>query len=126
MKSLLIFPSIIAFAAFTSCTPTDNYDDNPYGAPAADAGGNPYGVPDDASQAPYQSLPGVADSAPQTSAPAPSPEPAAIASTHSVVPGDSLWALSRKYNTTVEAIQSANNLTTTTIRVGETLRIPAP
>ncbi|MBK1830390.1 LysM peptidoglycan-binding domain-containing protein [Verrucomicrobiaceae bacterium R5-34] len=105
---------------------------NPYGAPAAAA--NPYGVPQTAgeagtytpaggSAAPYQPVPNV-------NLPANSPNPvAAIApsvsnGSHEVVSGDSLWGLARKYGTSIEAIQAANNLTDTNIRTGQTLIIP--
>lgn len=102
--------------------------DNPYGAPAA---GNPYGVPQTGGEsgtytpaadgaAPYQPLPGVA----QPSSPAAPAAPAAGGTTHTVVSGDSLWGLARKYNTSIEAIQEANGLTNTVIRTGQTLTIP--
>jgi LysM repeat protein len=45
-------------------------------------------------------------------------------SSHTVVAGDSLWGLARKYGTTIEAIQAANGLTTTNIRTGQQLTIP--
>ena len=45
--------------------------------------------------------------------------------THRVSSGDTLWALARRYGTTIRAIQAANNLgRRTTIRIGQTLRIP--
>lgn len=43
---------------------------------------------------------------------------------YTVKAGDSLYLISRKYNTTVESIQILNNLTGTEIRVGQTLTIP--
>jgi LysM repeat protein len=43
--------------------------------------------------------------------------------THTVVSGDSLYGLARKYGTTVDAIKAANGLTTNTIRVGQVLKI---
>jgi membrane-bound lytic murein transglycosylase D len=43
---------------------------------------------------------------------------------HRVQAGDSLDKLARRYGTTVSAIQQANRLRGTTIRVGQTLRIP--
>lgn len=46
-------------------------------------------------------------------------------SSHTVVKGDTLWGISRKYNVGVEAIKSANSLTSDTIVVGRTLVIPA-
>jgi LysM repeat protein len=54
----------------------------------------------------------------------PQPAPVTISARHTVVAGDSLWGIARKYNTSVEAIQSANQLSDTLIRVGETLDIP--
>ncbi|MEL6866414.1 MAG: glucosaminidase domain-containing protein [Bacteroidota bacterium] len=42
---------------------------------------------------------------------------------HTVAPGDTLFAISKKYNTTVDAIQALNGMTTTIIKVGEWLRV---
>ena len=38
--------------------------------------------------------------------------------------GDTLWELSRRYNTTVEAIRELNGLTSDMIYIGQTLLIP--
>lgn len=43
---------------------------------------------------------------------------------YTVQPGDTLWAIAKKYNTTVRAIQSLNNLNGTLINIGQVLRIP--
>ena len=43
---------------------------------------------------------------------------------YTVVPGDTLWALARRYGTTVDAIKKQNGLTGDEIRVGQTLSIP--
>lgn len=43
---------------------------------------------------------------------------------YTVRPGDTLWELSRRYNTTVEAILQANGLTSTVLQIGQVLRIP--
>ena len=43
---------------------------------------------------------------------------------YTVLPGDTLWAIAKKYNTTVTAIQNLNQLTGTLINVGQILRIP--
>lgn len=45
-------------------------------------------------------------------------------SSHTVVAGDTLFSLSRRYGTTVSAIKSANGLTSDLIRLGQTLTIP--
>ena len=44
---------------------------------------------------------------------------------HKVAKGDTLYGLSRKYGVSVSAIQRANNLSGTNIRIGATLLIPA-
>lgn len=46
-------------------------------------------------------------------------------STYIVQSGDNLYSIARKYNTTVDALMSANNLTSTLLRVGQRLRIPS-
>ena len=43
---------------------------------------------------------------------------------HIVVKGDTLYSLSRKYKTTVEAIKAENNLTSNEITIGQQLIIP--
>ncbi len=46
--------------------------------------------------------------------------------TYTVQPGDNLYRIALKFNTTVAAIQAANGLTSTVIRVGQVLKIPGP
>lgn len=46
------------------------------------------------------------------------------ATTYTVKKGDSLYKIANQYNTTVDAIKSANNLTTNTLQIGQTLKIP--
>lgn len=53
----------------------------------------------------------------------PKPTPRATR-THQVVKGDTLYSLSRRYATTVEAIQRVNGLKGTTIRLGDSIKIP--
>lgn len=45
--------------------------------------------------------------------------------TYKVVSGDSLWTISRKYNVTIEAIKTLNNMTTDAIYPDQALKIPA-
>lgn len=44
--------------------------------------------------------------------------------THTVVAGDSLWGISRRYDVEMEAIRKANGLEGDRVRIGETLIIP--
>jgi murein DD-endopeptidase MepM/ murein hydrolase activator NlpD len=46
-----------------------------------------------------------------------------VPQTITVARGDSLWTIARRHNTTVAALMSANNLSTTNIQVGQQLRI---
>ncbi|MBK1833774.1 LysM peptidoglycan-binding domain-containing protein [Roseibacillus ishigakijimensis] len=62
---------------------------------------------------------------PVAAKPKPAPKPAAPSPRrHTVVKDDTLYSLSRRYGTTVAAIQKANGLGGTTIRLGQSLLIP--
>lgn len=52
-----------------------------------------------------------------------SPKPATR--THKVAKGETLYAISKKYNTTVDKIKAANNLQTNDLKIGQRLTIPA-
>lgn len=68
----------------------------------------------------------IPEATPTTPAPTPAPVPVpAGARSHTVVAGDTLWGVATTYRTTVAAIRDANKLTTDTLRVGQTLIIPA-
>ncbi|WP_078543022.1 muramidase family protein [Litchfieldia alkalitelluris] len=45
-------------------------------------------------------------------------------STYTVVEGDSLWGIAQKFGTTVIALKSANNLTSDSLQIGQTLTLP--
>ncbi len=47
-------------------------------------------------------------------------------STYVIVPGDTLWDISRRYGTTVEALRAANGLTGSLIYPGQILILPPP
>jgi LysM repeat protein len=54
------------------------------------------------------------------------PRPAAPAArTHTVVSGDTLFGIARRYGVSPAAIRLANNLRDDTVRLGQTLTIPA-
>ena len=44
--------------------------------------------------------------------------------TYTVASGDTLYAIARKFNTTVDAIKSLNNLSSNTLSIGQVLKIP--
>ena len=44
--------------------------------------------------------------------------------TYIVKSGDSLWSISKKYNTTVDTLKSLNNLTTNNLSIGQVLKLP--
>jgi LysM repeat protein len=44
--------------------------------------------------------------------------------TYKVKSGDTLIGIAKQFHTTVKAIESANNLTSTSIKVGQVLKIP--
>ncbi len=56
----------------------------------------------------------------------PSPGPGTGSFQYTIQPGDTLWLLSRKYGTTVDAIKQLNGLTGDMLYVGQVLKIPAP
>jgi len=44
---------------------------------------------------------------------------------YTVQSGDSLWSIAQKFNTTIDAIRSLNNLTSDALSVGQVLKIPS-
>ncbi|MBC1936829.1 LysM peptidoglycan-binding domain-containing protein [Listeria grandensis] len=64
-----------------------------------------------------------ADAAPQVEQPAAEQEVSVNATTHKVKNGDTLWALSTKYGVSVQDLISWNNLSSSSIYVGQTLAV---
>ena len=114
-----------------------NKQDDPYGD-VWGTGSDPYG----GGYNPYPSDPGTAGpggypatsgyqppSQPAYTPPpqpsySPPPQPPATSRSHTVARGDTLWNISQRYGTTVNAIKSANGLSSDLIVIGQTLRIP--
>lgn len=108
---------------------------------AGDAGydtSNPYGVPgeNNADSVPYQAVNPPADNPTYSPAayedntavaPAPSATPSAAVSastTHTVVRGDTLGGIARRYGSSSAAIKQANGMTSDTVVLGKKLVIP--
>jgi LysM repeat protein len=131
MKHLIVLAAIPFVLA--SCKLGQGEEDYDTGYDTSDPYGNPGGYDSD----PYQQVNPPADptygsaayeeTTPQPVAPPTHTPPPAVASTHTVAKGDTLWGLSRKYGVTVDAIRSANSMAANdnNIRIGQTLSIPA-
>ena len=141
MKATLIAFLPLAFLA--SCTKNQTTAQAPIPNAAV---ANPYGVPQNEvgqytpDAAPYQPIQPINPPALPANSATPPPltgtpnynAPAAnlgngSGSSHTVVKDDSLWALSRKYGVSTDAIRQANGMSPgdNLIRTGQTLTIPA-
>ncbi|QTN33208.1 LysM peptidoglycan-binding domain-containing protein [Akkermansiaceae bacterium] len=126
MKNAPLLALAALSATLASCSPQggggEDYDvSNPYAAPDY---GDDTGTPFDTSDVnPAYDAPAVYEDT--TPAASPAPAPAASATVHTVVRGDSLWKIGRQYGVTVDAIKQANGLTKDTAVLGAKLKIPA-
>lgn len=134
----LIIPSAIAIVLSSCATNSNNdYDTgDPYGP--ADSGGydsaasnyQTYDTPaayEDAGNTynpniPAPSTPSAPYTPPATTAPATSGR---IATTHTVVKGDTLGGIARKYKVSIASIKAANGMTNDIVVLGRSLKIPA-
>ncbi len=123
MKYRNLLPLSVLPALLVSCASQgggDDYDvSNPYAAPDyVDDSGTPY-QPSDVNPA-YDTPAVYEDTTPSV------PEaPAQVATVHTVVRGDSLWSIGKKYGVSVDAIKNANGLTRDIAVLGAKLQIPA-
>ncbi len=123
IASLAIIPAL-----FVSCAQNgggEDYDvSNPYAAPDyTDDSGSPYQSSD---VNPAYDAPAVyEDTAPSVPAPETSAPPTQSTKIHTVVRGDTLWGLGKKYGVSVDAIKRANGMTRDTVVLGSKLQIPA-
>jgi LysM repeat protein len=121
LVALSLFPFLIVSCADQG---VEDYDvSNPYAAPDyGDETGTP-SLPADVNPvyeqpAVYEdTTPAVADHTP--------PAPAAVAKVHTVVRGDSLWSIGKKYSVSVDAIKRENGMTRDIAVLGSKLKIPA-
>lgn len=130
----------MASLSASSCAMKDGDEDYDTGYDSGYDTSDPYGVPDQGGYGSgnYQEVnppadnPTYSQAAYESPAPAPSAPPAgpppSVAGTHTVAKGDTLWGLSRKYGVSQDAIRAVNNMPagSTNVRLGDTLKIPAP
>jgi LysM repeat protein len=134
----VLLPSTVALVLASCANNKNEYDtNNPYGTADAPANSAPYQPVAPANQtydtpAAYEDAGNANAAAPNVNAPAapaPATDPATsgggTASVHTVVKGDSLWAISKKYKVSVDSIKRANNMTKDTVVLGSKLNIPA-
>lgn len=116
---------------YAQVTPVDQGGGGSYGsAPSGYSGGsNPYYGYGDGSSG-YDAGTGYTGGGGYSSpSPAPSPAPSYGGSgggggSYTVQPGDTLYGISRRHGTSVNAIKSANGLSSDLIRIGQVLAIP--
>ncbi|HLX70934.1 MAG TPA: LysM peptidoglycan-binding domain-containing protein [Verrucomicrobiae bacterium] len=73
-------------------------------------------------------IPAATSAAPTAATPGAAPDTAAAPGgeqAYKVKSGDTLTGIAKKFHVSIKAIQSANNLKTTSIRVGQTIKIPS-
>jgi len=135
----LIIPSAIAIALSSCATNSNNEYDTAYGPAdggdayeAAAPSNQTYDTPaayEDAGAGNYNPNIPVPSAPSAPSAPArTTPAPAAgghIATTHTVVKGDTLGGIARKHKVSIASIKAANGMTSDVVVLGKTLKIPA-
>ncbi len=60
---------------------------------------------------------------PVPTTPAAKPQPTAVGQYYTVQPKETLWAISQKFKTTVDALKKLNGMTTNDLKIGQQLRI---
>jgi LysM repeat protein len=122
--ALSLFPLLLVSCANQG---GEDYDvANPYAAPDYDDVTGIPTLPSDVNPA-YEQPAVYEDTTPAYTPPAYTPPsaPAATAKVHTVVRGDSLWSLSKKYGVSIDSIKQANGMTRDIVVLGSKLKIPA-
>lgn len=124
MKYTILIPlsAVVLFAASCANQQKDGYDTLGY---EFDDFGTPDGAPYQEVNPVYDSAPAYEETRPAPVTPARPSTPARTQTTHTVVRGDTLWGLGRKYNVSVDAIKQANNMRNDIVVLGSKLVIPA-
>lgn len=144
----LIIPSAIAIALSSCASKSDQYDTaNPYGPADAGNASASYQSSGPSNQtydtpAAYEDVgsasanvnasnpnipvpPSSTASSSKPPSPPPSHDSGGVATTHTIVKGDTLGGIARKYKVSVASIKAANGMTSDVVVLGKTLKIPA-
>lgn len=128
----LIIPSAIAIALSSCATKNDDYDtsyapaDAGYDAPAPS--NQTYDTPaayEDAGSAYTPNIPAPSTPSDASAPAAPPSTGGGVATTHTIVKGDTLGGIARKYKVSIASIKAANGMTSDIVVLGKTLKIPA-
>jgi nucleoid-associated protein YgaU len=127
-------PSVIAIALASCASQKNAYDtSNPYGAPDAGYAAAPATAPAGEPVNPVYDTPAAYEEGGATTAPAPAHAEAAAAPAptgngaaiiHTVVKGDTLSGISKKYKVPIASIKQANRMTNDTVVLGRKMVIP--
>jgi hypothetical protein len=127
-KQLLAFSLFPLLLASCADQAAEDYDvSNPYAAPDYGDGTATPSLPSDVNPA-YDQPAVYEDTTPSLPPSVPaytSPAPAATAKVHTVVRGDSLWSIGKKYGVSIDSIKQANAMTREIVVLGSKLNIPA-
>ena len=143
MKPIVAF-SVLAASSWCCVSCVTPVNDSPNSSGTYQDPNNPYAVPGVTTQGGGYTNPATAINPPATTAPThpqipstptyttptvttptpPIPSTTSSGKSHTVSGGDTLWALSRTYNTSVADLMQANNLSSSNIIPGQTLVIP--
>jgi LysM repeat protein len=123
-KQLLVFSLFPILLASCADQATEDYDvSNPYAAPDYGNGTATPSLPSDVN--PAYDQPAVYEETTPSVAADTSPVPAETAKVHTVVRGDSLWSIGKKYGVPIDSIKQANTMTRDIVVLGSKLNIPA-
>lgn len=116
---------LYSIARTRGINPVDLIAANPWAANRILQPGDVINIPNCQPAAAPTSPPPPEPPTPTPSGTPPTPIPL-IGRIYTVVEGDTLGSIARKFDTTVQAVMNANGLTSTFLRIGQQLRIPAP
>lgn len=127
MKHKSLIPLSLFSVFLVSCAKQASVEDydvsNPYATPDYGDTAGAVNPPSDVNPA-YDQPAVYEETTPSVPQP-PTHRPVAQAQVHTVVRGDSLWSISKKYGASIDSIKQANGMTRDIVVLGAKLNIPA-